>query len=241
MRVVFVNFWHQFPDNFDALLVGPLGQEYVVMGDAGGAISINQNTPVTLTFQDFLPTVLPDSGPLVTGFTEPTTWESPVSNFAAPAPPGPYIEAGNAPLGPIGTTMRGAFGFTNSNGVWSLYIRDDAGGFNQPTAITGCLDGGWRLEFLPLTAAQSSISGRVTTANGQGIRNAKIVITGGSLNEPIIVTTGSMGWYSFEGLASGQTYVVTVNSKRYTFSNPTRVISLVDNIVDADFTADPQE
>ena len=240
MRVVFVNFWHDFPDNFDALLVGPNGAEYVVMGDAGGSISISQNTPVTLTFADFLATVLPNSGPLVTGTTEPTTWESPVANFPAPAPPGPYIEAGSVPLGPIGTTMRGAFGFSNANGVWSLYTRDDSGGF-APAAITGCLDGGWQLQFVPLTAAQSSISGRVTTASGHGIRNAKIVVTGNSLSAPIIATTGTMGWYSIEGLASGQTYVVTVNSKRYTFGVPSRVISLVDNIVDADFTADQSE
>lgn len=237
MRVVFVNFWHVLPDNFDALLVGPNGAKYVVMGDAGGSISINQNTPVTLTFEDFQPLVLPDSGPLVTGTTEPTTWESPVTNFPAPAPAGPYIEAGSVPNGPINTTMRGAFGFSNSNGLWSLYVRDDAGSFVNPAAITGCMDGGWRLQFLPLTAAQSSISGRVTTANGQGIRNAKVVITGGSLTSPVIATTGSLGWYSLEGLTSGQTYVVTVNSKRYTFTSPTRVISLVDNVADADFIA----
>jgi len=241
IRVVFNNFWHEFPDNFDALLVGPNGAKYVVMGDAGGAIAISQNSPVTLTFADFNLAVLPDSGPLLTGTTDPTTWESPVSNFPAPAPAGPYIEAGSVPLGPINTTMRSAFGFTNSNGVWSLYVRDDAGGLNTPAAISGCLDGGWTLQFLPLTAAQSSVSGRVTTANGQGIRNAKVVITGNTLSEPIIATTGSMGWYSFDGLTSGQTYVITVNSQRYTFSAPSRVISLVDNVADADFIADSQE
>ncbi|MFN0277027.1 MAG: choice-of-anchor Q domain-containing protein [Pyrinomonadaceae bacterium] len=241
MRVVFVNFWHQFPDNFDALLVGPNGARYVVMGDAGGSISINQASPVTLTFADFLPVVLPDGGPLVTGTTEPTTWESPVSSFPAPAPAGPYIEAGNAPLGPIGSTLRGAFGFSSANGVWSLYIRDDAGGFVAPTVISGCLDGGWQLQFVPLTAAQASISGRVVTASGQGIRNAKIIVSGNTLSEPVVVTTGSMGYYSLDGLTTGQTYVVTVNSRRYTFNNPSRVISLVDNIADADFIANSDE
>jgi len=211
------------------------------MGDAGGAIAIPQSNPVTLTFADFNLLVLPDSGPLLTGTTEPTTWESPVTSFPAPAPPAPYIEAGSVPLGPINTTMRGAFGTTNSNRVWSLYVRDDAGGLNSPTAVSGCLDGGWTLQFLPLTAAQSSISGRVMTANGQGIRNAKVVITGNSLSEPIIATTGTFGFYSIEGLAGGQTYVVTVNSQRYTFSAPSRVISLIDNIADADFVADSQE
>jgi CSLREA domain-containing protein len=242
MRVVFVNFWHMFPDNFDALLVGPNGAKYIVMADAGGAIAINQNAPVTLTFTDFVGVVLPDSGPLVTGTFEPTSWEANQATFPPPAPAGPYVEPGSIPfpLRPISRTLRGNFGFSNANGVWSLYTRDDAGGFNTPVAVSGCLDGGWRLEFLPLTAAQSSISGRVTTANGQGIRNARVVITGNSLSEPIVATTGSFGAYTIDGLASGQTYVVTVNSQRYTFSTPSRVISLVDNIADADFIADSQ-
>ena len=119
-------------------------------------------------------------------------------------------------------------------------MRDDDSQ-SAPTAITGCVTGGWGLEFVGPTAANASVSGRVTTSDGRGIRNAKVVITGNSLAHPIIATTGSFGYYTFEGLATGETYVITVNSKRYTFSSPSRVISLVDNIADADFIADPQE
>jgi hypothetical protein len=240
VRITFNNFWHQFPDNFDALLVGPGGQKYVLQGDAGGAIAIPQNAPVTLTFADPPVTaILPDSGPLTTGVFLPTTWASPVTSFVAPAPPAPYVEPGTNPNRPVNLQLRGQFRFTNANGVWSLYIRDDGGASTQQ-AITGCLDGGWSITFLPLTAAQASISGRVTMANGNGIRNAKIVVTGNSISEPVVVSTGSFGYYAVDGLRSGETYVVTVNSKRYTFSDPTRVISLVNNVVDADFAADPQ-
>jgi hypothetical protein len=128
----------------------------------------------------------------------------------------------------------------NANGTWSLYVRDDAGLFT-PAQVTGCINGGWGLEFLSSTAANGSISGRVTTADGRAIRNADVVITGDTLEQPIRVTTGSFGWYSFDGLRTGETYVVTVNSRRFTFSTPSRVISLVDNIADADFTADPEQ
>jgi len=238
MRVTFFNLYHVFPDNIDALLVGPSGQSFVLMGDAGGALAIDPNSPITLTFADFQPNVLPDSGPLVTGTFEPTNWESPVTDFAPPAPAGPYVEPGSVPFGPIGTTMFGTYGFTDSNGIWSLYVRDDAGTFTQQ-AVTGCIDGGWQLEFLPFTAAGVSLAGQVTTADGRGIRNARVVISGNSLAEPLIATTGSLGYYSFDGLTAGQTYVVTVNSQRFTFSMPSRVISLVDNIADANFVADP--
>ncbi len=94
---------------------------------------------------------------------------------------------------------------------------------------------------IPTTAANLSISGRVMTAAGSGIRNTKVVITGSSLPAPRVVTTGSFGYYTLGGLRAGETYVITVNSKRYTFSAPSRVISLIDNVADADFTADPQE
>jgi len=241
IRVQFNNFWHQFPDNFDALLVGPGGQKYILQADAGGAIAIPQNASITYTLTDPpAQFVLPDSGPLTPGIFLTTSWEPGQASFAAPAPPAPYVEPGTSPTRPINLTLRGTFGFTNANGAWSLYIRDD-GGASAPQAVTGCLDMGWDLIFIPRTAASAMISGRVTTANGQGIRNAKVVITGNSLSEPIVATTGSMGYYVFDGLESGQTYVVTVFSKRYTFSNPVQVVSLVDNVTDANFVADPQD
>jgi len=239
IKVTFFDFYHLFPDNVDALLVGPGGQEYVLMGDAGGSISIDPANPVTLTFMDNVGVVLPDSGPLTTGTFEPTTWESPVTDFAPPAPPGPYVEPGSVPFGPIGTTLFGTFGLTNSNGTWSLYVRDDGGVMTQQS-ITGCIGGGWQLDLQPLTAAGATMAGRVTTADDRGIRNAKVVVTGGGLDHPIVATTGSFGYYSVNGLTAGQTYVVTVNSKRYNFSVPSRVITLVDNVTDANFTADPQ-
>jgi hypothetical protein len=236
IRVTLYDFWHMFPDNVDVLLVGPGGQKFVVMGDAGGPFAINQATPVTLTLQDLQMQVLPDNGPLVTGTYEPTTWETPVSNFPAPAPAGPYVEPGSTVGGPVQTTMFGTFGLTNANGVWSLYVRDDAGTL---VAISGCFDGGWGLEFLAPTAANASISGRVMTAEGLGIRNAEMVLTGDTLAEPLRVTTSSFGYYTFADLEIGATYVMTVNSRRYTFQVPSRVITLTDNAVGVDFTAEP--
>jgi hypothetical protein len=230
--------WHQFPDNIDILLVGPQGQKYVLMADAGGPIPVPQNAPVTLTLRDFQPQALPNNGPLVTGTFIPTNWETPVNSFAPPAPPAPYVEPGNQPFPPIGRTLFGSFGFTNPNGVWSLYVRDDGGNPLDPNVVIGSI-AGWCIEFLPPTAASVSISGRVSTAEGNGIRNARIVVTGNSLPEARVVTTGSFGYYSVDGLTAGETYVVTVNSQRYTFSMPSRVYHLVDNLTDADFVADP--
>jgi hypothetical protein len=89
------------------------------------------------------------------------------------------------------------------------------------------------------TAANASISGRVLTAGGVAIRNAEMVLTGNSLETPLRVSTSSFGYYTFDGLTVGETYVLTVNSRRFTFQVPSRVISLIDNVADLDFIAEP--
>lgn len=89
------------------------------------------------------------------------------------------------------------------------------------------------------TAAAVSVAGRVLTADGRGIRNAVMTISGNGLARPLRTITGPFGYYNFEGLNAGETYVLTVNSKSFAFQVPSRVINLNDNVTDADFTANP--
>jgi hypothetical protein len=93
-------------------------------------------------------------------------------------------------------------------------------------------------EFLSPTAADVSLSGRITDSNGRGIRNIRVAVHGGWLAEPRSVVTGPFGYFRFEGLRAGETYAVTVSGKRYSFQNPTRVITLIDDLADVDFTAE---
>lgn len=94
---------------------------------------------------------------------------------------------------------------------------------------------------LALSAAGASIGGRVLTADGRGIRNAIVVITGGNLNEPRMVATGTFGYYEIDHLEVGHTYFVTVNSKRFVFTTPTVIVTLEDNIAELNFQAQPME
>lgn len=89
------------------------------------------------------------------------------------------------------------------------------------------------------TAGEVSISGRVVTAGGRGITNAAITVSGGSLAEPVSVVTGRSGSYTVIGLESGRTYIVSVGSRRFRFTQPSRALSLSDDAVAVDFTADP--
>lgn len=235
LRVTLYDVNHPTPDNMDVLLVGPGNRRYILMADAGGSAPMTAGT--TLTFSDSAGAILPDAGLITTGTYEPTSWEPGQADFPGPAPVGPYNEPGSA-LGGIGTqTMLGNYGLMNPNGVWNLYIRDDNGAF-APLAV-GAVAGGWGMEILIPTAASASLAGRVMTAEGQPIRNVGVTIEGGSLNGRRYALTNGLGYYSFDDLTAGESYVISVNSKRFIFPIPSRVITLNDSVADADFVADP--
>lgn len=86
------------------------------------------------------------------------------------------------------------------------------------------------------TAAGANIGGRVLSAEGRGIANVAVSIYGGSINTPVTVKTNPFGYYNFNDLAIGETYVVTVaNSKKYNFANPSQVVNLTGNVGEMNF------
>lgn len=92
-------------------------------------------------------------------------------------------------------------------------------------------------EYYAPSAANASISGTVRTAEGNGIRNATVIISGGALSQPIYAQTGQFGRFSIDDLPTGQTYVVTVVTKRFVLDQPTRIVSLENSVTDLDFVA----
>ena len=117
-------------------------------------------------------------------------------------------------------------------------------GTNTLGPVTGVtdFDGRWTgAENQIVVAANASISGRVMTSNGNGIRNAVVSLSGGTLTHPVIVQTGPFGSYGFDNLQVGQTYFLQVSAKRFRFSSPSRVITLQDNLEDMNFIANPQD
>ncbi len=239
IRVTLYDLWHDQPDNIDALLVGPNGAKYVVMGDVGGSILVPAPTGVTLTFADYPANVVPDAGPLTTGIFKPTTCETPVSSFPAPAPTGPYAEPGCTAARTNAQTLFGNFGGSTANGTWSLYIRDDNNlarpdATDAPEIIPGEVRGGWGIELLPSTASGVEVSGRVTTPDGRGLRNAIVTMTD-SQGQRRTATTGSFGYYRFEDVEAGSSVVIGVASNRYRFA--TRLVQVVDTVSDLDLVA----
>lgn len=81
--------------------------------------------------------------------------------------------------------------------------------------------------------ASATVSGRVTTPAGLGLRNAIVTLTD-SQNVRYTATTSSFGLYSFTGVQLGDTYVIGVSSKRYRFAAQTRLVN--DDLSNVDFT-----
>lgn len=93
--------------------------------------------------------------------------------------------------------------------------------------------GFWQVSLAP-TAAGANISGRVIAADGRGVRNASVVLVDQS-GTTKYARTGSFGYYHFQDIASGQTVVISVNSKRFQFL--TQFVLLNDNLTGIDFVA----
>lgn len=87
------------------------------------------------------------------------------------------------------------------------------------------------------TAAAIHVGGRVTTAQGEGIPRTMITLTDGS-GTVRKTYTGTFGYYNFDDIMVGQTVIIDVRNKRYNFPQPTRIISLVDELTNIDFIAD---
>jgi hypothetical protein len=94
------------------------------------------------------------------------------------------------------------------------------------------------VNILGPTSAQVSVGGRVTTADGRGIRNVAIKLTAPNGTVRFVLSS-SFGYFNFENVPAGETYVINATAKQFTFSQPTRVIFVSEDIKGINFTADP--
>ena len=92
--------------------------------------------------------------------------------------------------------------------------------------------------FAP-TAALANISGRILTADGRGIRNVSITMTGASGAQRIAFSS-SFGYFNFENVPVGEVYILTVRAKQFQFSQNTQAVLLSEDLTDLNFIADAQ-
>ncbi|MCC7376103.1 MAG: proprotein convertase P-domain-containing protein [Verrucomicrobiales bacterium] len=136
---------HNYPADIDILLVSPSGKKVVLMSDAGGSGKL-ENTRIV--FDDNATGQIPfnPTSPIDSGSYKPTNHEG-SETFTPPAPAGPYA------------ATLAEFRGTDPNGVWNLYVLDDA----QPDA--GYIAGGFILNIFTTDSTILQIADQATDEN----------------------------------------------------------------------------
>jgi hypothetical protein len=114
----------------------------------------------------------------------------------------------------------------------STAVHNESGNFMSIVGVSQFSD--WAIGSLAPSAANVSVSGRVTDAFGRSVSGALVRFTGfdGSVR---VAVTNTMGYYRIDGLLAGSSYAAMVETRRYSFD--ARVVSLQDDLTALDFRA----
>jgi hypothetical protein len=114
-------------------------------------------------------------------------------------------------------SLDGAFANVNPNGTWILKVNDclapDAGAISSAS-----------LRFTAATVT-ATISGRILTPGGSGLRNAIVALTDAQGVRRTTITS-TLGFYSFDAVRLGEQYTLTSTSKRYRFLVRTELLTV---------------
>lgn len=90
------------------------------------------------------------------------------------------------------------------------------------------------------TAGDASVSGRVVTGDGRGLRNIRLVLNNSDGTESQTAISNAFGYYTFENLRAGDFYVINIQHKRWAFDNVPYAFSLTDDFTASAFVATPR-
>lgn len=96
--------------------------------------------------------------------------------------------------------------------------------------------GFWAFGPFAPTAAHVSISGRVAKADGAGVKGVylRLLAPDGSVRQAL---SSSFGYFRFESVEAGRTYILSAHSSRWGFTQPAVAINLDSDIAGVDFIA----
>ncbi|HJS51194.1 MAG TPA: carboxypeptidase-like regulatory domain-containing protein, partial [Pyrinomonadaceae bacterium] len=109
-------------------------------------------------------------------------------------------------------------------------------GDNSSRAPFNVRTGFWIPFLVPPTAGEVTVSGRVLTPSGRGLAGINLVLSDTEGNR-LTATTNPFGFYRFENVPSGKTYILTPVSRRYQFTP--QVLAVNDNMEGVNFAAGP--
>jgi hypothetical protein len=146
---------------------------------------------------------------------------------------------GNYTLTQTAIASGGASGAgASANGNYSLEgtIGQTAAGTRQPNASYVFQPGFWTVQIFAPTAGTVAVGGRILTPDGGGVRNVRVTMTGAG-GEIRTAYSSSFGYFRFENVAAGETYIFSVFAKKFTFSQPSQIRSILEDTDDLLFMA----
>ncbi len=96
--------------------------------------------------------------------------------------------------------------------------------------------GAFEMQLAP-TAAGVTVSGKVVTQSGRGIRNVVITISDLHGNTRT-ARTSAFGYFHFTDVQAGETYIISATAKRFTFSQSSQVLTVGEDAGELNFIAD---
>ncbi|HLM01468.1 MAG TPA: carboxypeptidase-like regulatory domain-containing protein, partial [Pyrinomonadaceae bacterium] len=83
----------------------------------------------------------------------------------------------------------------------------------------------------------ATITGRVINADGRGIANARVRLSGDYFSSPRYALTNPFGYYRFVNVPVFFVYRATVSAKNRSFTQPFVVLNITGNATDINFTS----
>ena len=162
--------------------------------------------------------------------------------------PGPNLAAPARPFNHITATMSAGGGTVNSvtyNSPTQVTVNlNTNGAVLGPKTLTITNPDGQTTSvavsvFAP-TAAPAGVAGRIVNATGQGVGAVAVALTNAEGTLVLHAMTNAFGFYRFEAVPTGETYIITPTHKRYAFSPANRVYSHLDEVLDLNFGLEPK-
>ena len=221
---------HTTPVDLDVLLTAPApATNLILLSDVGGTSPV---TGLNLVFDDAAPTGVPT--PLVSGTFKPTDDDSDVADQAFPPP---------APTPSAATTMA-TFNGSPPNGMWSLWVVDDASG------DSGTIAGGWCLTVTATAPTSTALASDVNpsafgqpvtftatvTAGGAPVTGGTVSFTdgGSALGGPVPVAADGTAEFSTSALAVGSHPIVATYSGTTNFAGSSGDLTQVVGVAATD-------
>lgn len=127
--------------------------------------------------------------------------------------------------------LRRSGGTTSVQGISSINVAENFATLNGVSTFSD-----WTLGVFVPTAAGVVVGGRVLTNSGRGVAFARLTLTDAN-GITRIALTNPLGFYRFEDVTAGESFVLSVSSKTHEFTVPSVALVANDSLTEVNFDA----